>query len=64
MAAFREAKDKLDKLKRLEGELDMKDKQISELTKQVMMQEGAIQGWLDTIDSKKRIIKGKEERLD
>ena len=29
-----------------------------------MMQEGAIQGWLDTIDTKKQIIKDKEKRLD
>ena len=30
----------------------------------MMMQEGAIQGWLDTIDTKKQIIKDKEKRLD
>ena len=28
------------------------------------MQEGAIQGWLDTIDSKKKIIKDREHRCD
>ena len=28
------------------------------------MQEGAIQGWLDTIDTKKRIITEKEKRCD
>ena len=29
-----------------------------------MMQEGAIQGWLETIDTKKKIIKDKELRCD
>jgi len=36
MAALREAKTKLDKLKVLERQLDDKDARISELTKQVM----------------------------
>ena len=64
MADLRKVKGKLDKLKQLEGQLDEKDKKIAELTKQVMMQEGAIQGWLDTIDTKKKIIKDKENRCD
>ena len=64
MAPLRELKSKLDKLKQLEVQLDEKDKKIAELSKQVMMQEGAIQGWLDTIDTKKQIIKDKEKRLD
>ena len=29
-----------------------------------MMQEGAIQGWLDTIETKKKIIQEKEKRTD
>ena len=29
-----------------------------------MMQEGAIQGWLETIDTKKKIIRDKEARCD
>jgi len=29
-----------------------------------MMQEGAIHGWMDTIDQKKKIIKDKENRCD
>ena len=29
-----------------------------------MQQEGAIQGWLDTIDQKKKIIKDKDKRCD
>ena len=29
-----------------------------------MMQEGAIQGWLETIDTKKKVIKDKEIRCD
>ena len=64
MAPLRELKSKLDKLKQLEVQLDEKDKKIAELSKQVMMQEGAIQGWLDTIETKKQIIKDKEKRLD
>lgn len=64
MANYREVKGKLDKLKQLEAQLDEKDKKIAELSKQVMMQEGAIQGWLDTIDQKKKIIKDKEKRCD
>ena len=64
MAGLREVKGNLDKLKQLEQQLDAKDKKIAELTKQVMMQEGAIQGWLDTIDTKKKIIKDKEARCD
>ena len=42
MASLREVKRKLDKLKQLEAQLDEKDGKISELSKQVMMQEGAI----------------------
>ena len=64
MAAFRQVKGKLDRLKQIEQQLDEKDKKIAELTKQVMMQEGAIQGWLDTIDTKKKIIREKETRCD
>lgn len=62
MATLRKVKSKLDRLKQLELQLDEKDTKIAELTKQVMMQEGAIQGWLETIDSKKRIISDKEQR--
>ena len=29
-----------------------------------MMQEGAIQGWLDTLETKKKLIKSKESRCD
>ena len=64
MAGLRAVKGKLDKLKELESQLDEKDKRIAELSKQVMMQEGAIQGWLDTIDTKKKIITEKERRCD
>lgn len=64
MASLREVKRKLDKLKQLEAQLDEKDGKIAELSKQVMMQEGAIQGWLDTIDTKKQIIRDKEKRCD
>ena len=64
MAAFRQVKGKLDRLKQIEQQLDEKDAKIAELTKQVMMQEGAIQGWLDTIDTKKKIIREKEARCD
>ena len=60
MAAFRQVKGKLDRLKQIEQQLDEKDKKIAELTKQVMMQEGAIQGWLDTIDTKKKIIRERD----
>ena len=55
MAAFREAKAKLDRLSALEAQLDGKDKMIADLKKQVMAQESSIQGWLETIDAKKRI---------
>ena len=41
-----------------------KDAKISELNKQVMMQEGAIQGWLDTIEQKRSVIKGKDSQID
>ena len=64
MQALREVKGKLDKLKQLEAQLDEKDAKIAELSKQVMTQEGAIQGWLDTIDTKKKIIVDKENRCD
>ena len=64
MAGLREVKNKLDVLAKLEKQLDEKDKKIAELSKQVMTQEGAIQGWLDTIDTKKRIIRDKENRCD
>ena len=64
MAVYRQVKGKLDRLKDIEAQLDEKDKKIAELTKQVMMQEGAIQGWLDTIDTKKKIIREKEARCD
>ena len=64
MVGLREVKGKLDKLKQLEKQLDDKDNKIAELSKQVMTQEGAIQGWLDTIDTKKRLIKEKEARCD
>ena len=64
MAQLRAVKAKLDKLKQLEAQLDEKDGKIAELSKQVMMQEGAIQGWLDTIDQKKKIIRDKEKRTD
>ena len=42
MDELRKVKGNLDKLKQLELTLDKKDKNIAELTKQVMMQEGAI----------------------
>ena len=62
MATLRKVKGKLDRLKQLEAQLDEKDSKIAELTKQVMMQEGAIQGWLDTIETKKRLISEKDLR--
>ena len=61
MAAFRQAKEKLDRLSGLEAQLDEKDKMISDLKKQVMQQESSIQGWLETIDQKKKIIREKEQ---
>ena len=42
MAAFRQAKEKLDRLSGLEAQLDEKDKMISDLKKQVMQQESSI----------------------
>ena len=42
MATLRKVKGKLDRLRQLETQLDEKDSKIAELTKQVMMQEGAI----------------------
>lgn len=42
MDALRKVKGQLDKLKQLELTLDEKDAKIAELSKQVMMQEGAI----------------------
>ena len=42
MATLRKVKGKLDRLRQLESQLDEKDTKIAELTKQVMMQEGAI----------------------
>lgn len=64
MADLREVKRKLDKLRQLEAQLDEKDGRIAELSKQVMMQEGSIAGWLETLDSKKKMIKDKEKRCD
>ena len=54
----------VDKLKALEEQLDAKDKSIAELKKKLMMAEEGIQGWLDSIEQKKRLIKEKEKRCD
>ena len=54
----------VDKLKALEEQLDAKDKSIAELRKKLMMAEEGIQGWLDSIEQKKKLIKEKEKRCD
>ena len=54
----------VDKLKALEEQLDAKDKSIAELKKKLMMAEEGIQGWLDSIEQKKKLIKEKEKRCD
>ena len=64
MATLRPFKAKLDMLKQLEAQLDEKDKKINDQSRQMMMQEQAIQGWLDTIETKKKIIREKEKRCD
>ena len=61
MEAYRQAKDKLNRLSGLEQQLDEREKMIADLKKQVMSQESSIQGWLDTIDQKKKIIRDKEQ---
>ncbi len=47
-------KDSLDKLKKLEGDLDKKDSTISELKKKIMIQEEAISSWIEAMDEKKK----------
>ena len=54
----------VDKLKALEEQLDAKDKTIAETKKKLMMAEEAIQGWLDSIEQKKKLIREKEKRCD
>ena len=41
----------------METDLILKNTNIANLSKQVMHQESAIQGWLETIVTKKNIIK-------
>ena len=61
---LRNSKMQVDKLKALEEQLDAKDKSIAELRKKLMMAEEGIQGWLDSIEQKKKLIKEKEKRCD
>ena len=61
---LKNSKMQVDKLKALEEQLDAKDKSIAELRKKLMMAEEGIQGWLDSIEQKKKLIKEKEKRCD
>ncbi len=60
---LRNLKSSLDKLKKLEKDLDTKDLAISELKKKIMIQEEAISSWIEAMDEKKKQIAEKDKKV-
>ena len=47
----------LEKLNKLEEQLEEKDNLIAELKKKVAVQEEAINAWIEAVDAKKKVVK-------
>lgn len=54
----------LDKLNKLEEQLEEKDNLIAELKKKVAVQEEAINAWIEAVDAKKKVVKQQASQIE